>query len=368
MAKLKINLPPALRSFRLEDKRLVMETLSKALELPSHRESGGRSMWERSDDPLIAQLEDDFYSELDAETQEAIAEIVVLLGLPVDDIQKSRDGKNAIIEWIKRLRSKRGLFKRVIERGKDSFAVIRKIDDTIRSKFKNLDKLAEKYIVRAALLGRLRIEAEKANLVLTAAIISKLPDTIKAARKDPFPFELWNGEGEGQEEFISLSPLEIRSMEHSVLHTAEKITQISDKHRAGVKELVIQSQKERWGANKLSQALFDVYGDQNRDWRRVAITELAMSTNDAFLAGCQEGDIVQVATVPGTCKHCQRLLEGKTFIVSHKAANGDTHIWPGKSNKGRITASWWPCVPLHPHCRHRWFRVPGRNRREVIKR
>ncbi|URJ36599.1 hypothetical protein MF625_001018 [Paenibacillus polymyxa] len=371
MSKLKIKLPAEVRTLPLQDKQQIVKSLSQTLgipEPPAVKPQGGRSMWDPSDDPLIAKLEDNFYVELDAVAQEVIAETIVLLGLPIDDIQKSVNGKNAIVEWVKKLRDKRGLFKKVIDRLKDSFAVIRKTDDIIRSKYKALDKLAEKYIVRSALLGRLRIEAEKANLVLTASIISKLPDTIKAAKKAPFPFEIWDGEGDGQEEFISLSPLEISSMEHSVLQAAEKIKQISDNHRAGIKQLIIQSQKERWGANKLSQALFDVYGDQNRDWRRVAITELAMSTNDAFLAGCEEGDIVQVATVPGACKHCQRLLEGRTFIVSKEPGNGDTHVWPGKSNIGRLVTNWWACCPLHPHCRHRWFRVPeSRIRKEVSK-
>ncbi|MEC0169904.1 hypothetical protein [Paenibacillus graminis] len=358
MSKLQIKLPPAVRSFPLEDRRRIIESLSKALNIPPERPQGGRSMWDSSDDPLIAALEDAFYSELDANGQQMIASVLVLLGLPLEVLQKGPGDKNRISDLVNKMRSKGGGWRRIfIYSVVDSpLQLIRKIDQNIRDQFQKVDKLAEKFIVRSGLLGLYRSQEENVKLTITAAMLDQLPDTLKAAKKEPFPFRLWTDEN--QVEMLSLSPEEYQSIEQSVVHAAEKLSQIADNHRAGVKELVIQAKKERWEAQKLSQALFDMYGDQNRDWRRVAITELAMTTNDAYLANLSPGDLIQVATVPGACPHCQRLLEGKKFTVSDKPmADGYKYIWPGKTNIGRKVAEWWPCCPLHPHCRHRWMRV-----------
>ncbi|AKG36097.1 hypothetical protein [Paenibacillus durus] len=358
MSKLQIKLPPAVRSFPLEDRRRIIESLSKALAVPPERPQGGRSMWDASDDPLIAALEDAFYAELDAIGQQMLASLLVLLDLPVDELQKGPGDKNRISDLVKKMRSKGGGWRRLLKYGvvDSPLQLIRKVDQKIRDQFQKVDKLAEKYIVRSGLLGIYRSQEEKAKLTITAAMLDQLPETLKAAKKEPFPFRLWTDEK--QVEMVSLSPLEYQGLEQSVVHAAEKLSQIADNHRAGAKELIIQAQKERWGAQKLSQAFFDMYGDQNRDWRRVAITELAMATNDAYLASLSPGDIIQVATVPGACPHCQRLLEGKTFIVSDKPmTDGYKYIWPGKTNIGRKVAEWWPCCPLHPHCRHRWMRV-----------
>ncbi|CAJ1315924.1 hypothetical protein [Paenibacillus nuruki] len=361
MPTVNIKLPPELRSASLEDRQQVIDQLRKALDIPlpidPKDKVEGRSMWESSDDPLITKLEDDFYSELDEVAQEALAEVIALLDLPVDNLQKAKGDKNRIVDWINKIRRKSSALKKIFKRGSnDSASMIKKIDDLLRYKFKLLDKLAEKYIVRSSLVGHLR---SKVNEALDISMIDKLPDTLKMAIKEPFPMEIWDQQE--QIEIVSLSPLEISSMEHAILSAADKVTQIADNHRAGVKQIVIQSLKERWGVNKLSQALFDVYSDQNRDWRRVAITELAMATNDAYIASLKQGDVVRVANVPGSCKHCQKILEGKTFIVSESPeADGNTHVWAGKSNVGRKAADWWACAPLHPNCRHRWIKVYNR--------
>ncbi|GGJ11382.1 hypothetical protein [Paenibacillus hunanensis] len=355
MPKVNIQLPPELRSFSDDDKLQVIEEIRKALNVskPKPDVHDGRSMWEPSDDSLIAQLEDGFYMELDEAARQVNAETVALLDLPDDQLQKS--GKiDRFKALVKKFRDRFSALKNKFKR-KSAADILQKVDDLWRQRLGTLSRLAEKYIVRSTLAARLRIEAEDHDIELPDDIVDKLPVTIKAAQKDPFPFTLWDKQE--QIELVTLSPAELSAMEYAVLSAAEKINQISDSHRAGVKNLVIQSIKERWGADKLSQALFDAYSTQNRDWRRVAITELAMATNDAYIAGLQEGDEVKVPIVPGACKHCQRLLEGKTFTVSATPhEDGNKYVWAGKSNIGRTVANWWACSPLHPHCRHRWIR------------
>ncbi len=349
MSKLQIRLPPEVRSFPLADRRQIIETITKALDIKPERPQGGRSMWDSSDDPLIAALEDGFYSELDNKGQRMLASVIVLLGLPVDDLQKGPGDKRRISDMVKEMRSK-GTTK-TLKYGSDApLDLIRKVDQNIRANYEGIDKVAEKFMVQAGLVGRVLDQ----DLLQVASMLQQLPTSLKAAEKEPYPLL--------DNEIPSLTSQELRGIEQSVAHAAEKVSQISDNHRAGAKELIIQAQKERWGANKLSQAFFDSYGDQNRDWRRVAITELAMAANDAYLAALEPGDEIQVATVPGACPHCQKLLEEKTFIVSDGPMDdGYKYIWPGKSNIGRKVTEWWPCCPLHPHCRHRWIRIKRAN-------
>ncbi|MGF6354062.1 hypothetical protein ABIE27_001972 [Paenibacillus sp. 4624] len=364
MSKIQIRLPPEVKSFPLANRRQIIETISKALDIKPERPQGGRSMWDASDDPLIATLEDGFYNDLDHNGQRMLASVIALLGLPVDDLQKGPGDKRRISDLVKELRAKGT---KSLKYGRDATqALIRRVDQNIRDQFRKIDELAEKFIVRVGLLGVYQSQEDKVKLTLTAAMLNQLPETLEAAKKEAFPLRLWTGED--QAEIVSISPLEYQSIEHSVVHAAEKVSQIADNHRAGVKEIIIQAQKEHWGANKLTQALFDAYGDQNRDWRRVAITELAMAANDAYLVALEPGDEIQVATVPGACPHCQKLLEGKTFIVSDgPMPDGYKYIWPGKSNIGRKVADWWPCCPLHPHCRHRWVRTRRVEQKETIE-
>ncbi|WP_308722492.1 hypothetical protein [Paenibacillus polysaccharolyticus] len=364
MSKIQIRLPPEVKSFPLADRHQIIATISKALNIKPERLQGGRNMWDSSDDPLIATLEDGLYTDLDNRGQRMLASVIVLLGLPVDDLQKGPGDKRRISDLVKVMRSKGA---RSLKYGRDAtLDLIRRVDQNIRDQFRKIDELVERFIVRAGLLGVYQSQEDKLKLTLTAAMLNHLPETLKAAKKEPFPLSLWTGED--QAEIVSISPLEYQSIEHSVVHAAEKVSQIADNHRAGVKEIIIQAQKEHWGANRLTQALFDAYGDQNRDWRRVAITELAMATNDAYLSALDPGDEIQVATVSGACSHCQKLLEGKTFIVSSvPMPDGYKYIWPGKSNIGRKVADWWPCCPLHPHCRHRWVRTRRVKSKDTIE-
>ncbi|WP_307535389.1 hypothetical protein [Paenibacillus sp. W4I10] len=345
-------MPPEVKSFPLADRRQIIDTITKALDIKPERPQGGRSMWDSSDDPLIATLEDGFYTELDDMGHHMLASLLVLLGLPVEDLQKGPGDKRRISDLVKEMRSK-GTTK-TLKYGSDAtLDLIRKVDQNIRDNYAGIDKIAEKYILQAGLVGRVLDQ----DLLQVASVLQRLPTSLKAAEKEPYPLP--------DKEIPPLTSQELQGIEQSVVHAASKVSQITDNHRAGAKELIVQSQKERWGANKLSQALFDAYGDQNRDWRRVAITELAMATNDAYLAALDPGDEIQVATVPGACPHCQKLLEGKTFVASAGSMpDGFKYIWPGKSNIGRKASEWWPCCPLHPHCRHRWVRTRRVNQTE----
>jgi hypothetical protein len=113
------------------------------------------------------------------------------------------------------------------------------------------------------------------------------------------------------------------------------------------------------------------FGYLNRDWRRVALTETAMSAASgklAQVAGMEGWEAIWTGT-PNACPFCSRMY-GRSFkIVSadKEPKDGDKEVWPGKSNIGRSVSLftkdgrkrekgelWWPCIPAHPNCCCSW--------------
>jgi hypothetical protein len=160
-------------------------------------------------------------------------------------------------------------------------------------------------------------------------------------------------------EILPLTSKEVHAVTVAKNRCANKVQEIEGRVRSRIKVLTTQALEERWTAKDLEQALFDEFGYLNRDWRRVAITELAMANNDAFLMGLPEGSEVWIPELANSCKYCKALLEGKTFKVLAKPPTNLTYdtemnyLWAGKTNFGRKPSTWIPCLPLHPNCRHR---------------
>lgn len=129
---------------------------------------------------------------------------------------------------------------------------------------------------------------------------------------------------------------------------------------------------------KLQSTLLDTFGDLNRDWRRIAITESGEVANQAYLGELQNGSKVKrIEHYIGACPFCAS-LNGQVFTWSDTPlddSHGWTHVWPGKTNVGRSASPrkwddgeliprtpdelWWPAAGVqHPHCRGRWEAIP----------
>jgi len=133
----------------------------------------------------------------------------------------------------------------------------------------------------------------------------------------------------------------------------------------------------RYQGAPLQQALSDAFGDLNRDWRRVVVTETAINGSDGFLLATTPGESVRWLAHPGCCDYCKS-QDGKTFLVvpahqTHK--DPDTMVWAGKHlmNVGRAIAKKKrvdgiglidrdpdelvvPAIPAHPICRCNWVK------------
>lgn len=427
MKKLVISLPASIKELPEDKRRTVLEEIEKALGVGPIQRSADKehNVWTRNDEPLLADAEEDLYQELVGPALNNMAALIAALGLADEDIDKSLDldyleYENELIKakskhskitelWNLAQKKRKDFLKYLQGQNNWSKKKLKEIDDILKQDLPDAEKVAEKYAVRAAFIAKIRNKSDTEALKALGAYVDRFPSTIEAAKKegvtltavkDPVASvvesmsptvteeELNVALAEARAkrnkamhnyEILPLQPQEVRTVENAEIRTAEKISEVVERHRAGIKQLVLQAINGRWSAQKLAQELFDAFGDQNRDWRRVAITELAMASTDAYLAGCSEGDQVWVPPVEGACKYCKKYLEGQTFTVTHEPKlqgnNYDQemkYVWVGKTNYGRTVATYIPCIPLHPHCRHRFHKVsrffkPGEDGRPVLK-
>jgi hypothetical protein len=386
--RLKITLPESLKDLPEAYKVRVVDEISKALgSTPMKDMQDEKSIWTRNDEELLGEAEDDFYEELVGPSMDNMASLIAALGLTEEEVEfkksfgedyfeyedtliKAKDsGQHKMSDLIKLANSKRKDFLKYIQGGSNwAKSKLKEIDKILKQALPDYQKLAEKLSVRAAFIAKIRNKADAEALDTLGAYVDKFPETVTEAKHEGIVLNMRQKKAAEEAglkvKILQLQPQEVRTVENGALRTAEKLTEISDRHRAKVKQMVLQAINGRWSAQQLAQALFDAFGEENRDWRRVAITELAMASNDGFLAGCEEGDQVWVPPVAGACKHCIKYLEGKTFTVTHDPAKmGNTYsqemqnVWVGKSNFGRTTATYIPCIPLHPNCRHRYHKL-----------
>lgn len=412
-----MTLPLKMKELTEAQRAAVVEELSKAMGVAGpitymQAPEKEHNIWALNDNSMLADAEEELYHELVEPAFNNMAELIAALGLSNEHVEmtkslgtefmayqeeliKSARRPNKLTELWNIAKRKRKDFIKYLQ-GQDNWSKqkLKQIDGILKQDLPNAEKVAEKYAVRAAFIAKIRNKQDTEALKATGAYVDRFPTTIKAARhegvvltaaKDPAIEVLANlsptvTEAELDEalraarakrnlamhnyEILPLQPQEIRTVENAEIRTADKIAEVAEKHRAGIKQVVLQAINGRWSAAKLAQMLFDKFGEQNRDWRRVAITELAMASSDAFLAGCEEGDQVTVNTVEGSCRYCKQYLEGRTFTVTHKAELMGTnysdemnYVWVGKTNYGRRVATYIPCIPLHPNCRHMWHKL-----------
>jgi hypothetical protein len=148
-------------------------------------------------------------------------------------------------------------------------------------------------------------------------------------------------------------------------YVGQLVTRTNDNIRNEIKQTVLNGIREHRSKGQVSQDLFNRLGSMNRDWKRIADTEIV---NTANLAGiledvhnAPEGEKVYFKRyeLPGCCEKCAE-VKGKVVLWSDapladeriKDEHADIAIWEGKpQEKGRtvlVTGT------LHPNCRGGW--------------
>lgn len=388
MAKINIRLPKSILDFPASEREQVLAVIREQMQLPTVKvfprsTTDEHNMWARNMDNLLADAEDEFYNGLVFPWAETMGELISSLGLSLDDVDmkkaltdefrsfedvliKANDsGRTNMSDYIKGISKKRReQFLKWADDGKAlTTQQLQKIDGLLRSKLPAFRQHAEAYAVRAGFIGKIRNQAERDNFEVLGALVDRYPSTLRASRIEGFALTARQAHDETKRtgktvKVLPLTPLEEQAVAHGMMHAGDKITEISERQRAEVRQLVIRAKRERWTSSQLAQRLFDAFGDHNRDWRRVAITELSFVANDAYLSELEEGERVIGMGSVDACKQCAMLVIGKEFIYTTKPHYQDMkYVWAGKTNYGRPQKQWVPAIPVHPLCRCRWHRL-----------
>lgn len=164
---------------------------------------------------------------------------------------------------------------------------------------------------------------------------------------------------------------EAQQLEWTRLRGAQHITNLSNRTRAAVLDALVAHRASGQGVAPLATTLLRTFGELNRDWRRIAVTETAMASEAGKLAALDLSEPWEAVWVAGpkACPFCKR-MNGRTFRVVASDAegkDGQTQVWAGKNNIGRSASLrtrdgrervpselWWPCIPAHPLCMCSW--------------
>lgn len=183
---------------------------------------------------------------------------------------------------------------------------------------------------------------------------------------------------------LSMAEVNEDIIAYGMAHCSDAVTGFTDGMRHQIKRLILDHEKGvRLGGvvrtDDLQTKLFDAFADFNRDWRRIAVTEVGEMANQGFIAGLEPGKKVKrVEQYLGACPFCLKIDGVVALVVDPRKAdkNWDTEIWAGKDNVGRSASPYkrvggalvkrsdeelWklPAGLAHPHCRGTWISLDG---------
>lgn len=183
---------------------------------------------------------------------------------------------------------------------------------------------------------------------------------------------------------LSTAQINRAVIEYGEAHCTQAIQGFTDGVRARIKRVVLEHEKSvrlegKQPPHSLQTKLFDEFGQFNRDWRRIALTEAGEMANQGFVSSLKPGEKVKrLEQYQGACAFCRKIDGRIATVVSpdKKDKDWENEIWPGKDNVGRsaspykrvggqlikrLDAEMWtlPAGLAHPHCRGVWIRVTG---------
>jgi hypothetical protein len=153
-------------------------------------------------------------------------------------------------------------------------------------------------------------------------------------------------------------------------YVAHLVAKTNDNVRGEIRDSVLRGIVDKRSKGQVAQDLFNRLGGINRDWKRIADTEIVNTSNLAGILqevnDAPEGEKIYFKRyeLPGCCSKCAK-VNGKIVLWSDtpladeriKDRFADVAIWEGKKQeKGRtvlVTGT------LHPNCRGGWIRWGG---------
>jgi hypothetical protein len=150
-------------------------------------------------------------------------------------------------------------------------------------------------------------------------------------------------------------------------YVANLVTRSNQKIKDEIKETVLQGIINKRSKAQVSQDLFNRLGRLNRDWKRIADTEIVNTSNLAGILqevnDAPKGEKVYFKRyeLPGCCDKCAKVngvvaLWSNTPLADEriKDPHAKIAIWEGKGQEKGLTTG-----VVHPNCRGGWLRWGG---------
>lgn len=224
---------------------------------------------------------------------------------------------------------------------------------------------AEWLAARSSLMGKVQanLDAEPTPKVADA-ILGAMPLTVAHAA-EMFPLQAAQ---KSQLNFAKTRAVEnVRALTESVRHKM-RVLVAQDLEAKATGNLPA-------GTSSLETKLFDAFGELNRDWRRIAITEAGEAQLQGLVANAKPGTkLKRIEQYKDACSFCRGIHNKVVTVVDASAPkkDPDTEVWAGKNNIGRSAAprkrvgnklinrqpdEMWviPAGLVHPNCRGRWI-------------
>ena len=228
---------------------------------------------------------------------------------------------------------------------------------------KRLNNAGRKIVLDSQVLGRLLDRMLKYN---------KLPE-VKDVSLDELKYSgrtfqyITESAKHAENVFSTFDNIRFGLLEQSA---AERVTGATDKMKHDIKQVLIDGVKAKKGVQQISQDLFNKLTGTNRDFQKIADTEIQNNINHAFLAeetsNLKEDETAyfqRVEVIDGsTCPFCKKMngtiaIWSKTPLSSDKVS-GDKYasvaIWEGKDWNGEKNSV--STGVFHPFCRGIWIR------------
>lgn len=155
---------------------------------------------------------------------------------------------------------------------------------------------------------------------------------------------------------------------------AERISGMTDELKTEVKQTLIDGIKSRKGKQQISQDLFNRLSGTNRDFRKIADTEIQNNINNSFIeeevSNSEAGEKVYFQRMEivddATCPFCKK-MNGVIAVwsetpLSNDKVDGDPYatiaLWEGKDWNGQ--KNYIANGVFHPYCRGIWTRWNSR--------
>jgi hypothetical protein len=315
-----------------------------------------RAIWAPHPDPLIRDEIADFYNVIADRLRSIMGELeAFVLGRTV--LKAFRPDERDVLAAVARLRGRDPRSFNV----DDWLALI----DWLILRYLPQDTLqteGEYMAVRAAIAGR--IKALEPTAEPGHGYVAMLPRTISQATIE-----------------LGLPPSEVATLRIASARAGEAITNLGEQTRHQIKGVILRHLEARAvgatgaTARRLDSQLFQEFGILNRDWRRVAVTEVGNMVNEGVIGALPVGATVKrLEHYEGACPFCREIDGLVMVVVSPSKPNKDgwKEVWEGKTNYGRSASPYkreaghlvkrppeemyWPAAGLqHPSCRGHWF-------------